>query len=216
MAPRVLYLHGFASGPGSSKGAWLARALSARGYLLEQPDLNVPTFEALDVRAMLATVTDALARDGRPAVLVGSSLGGFVAALAATRAPTVASALLLAPSFDTARRWRAALDDEAWAQWQREGSRPYPHYNRKVTLPLHAGFLGTFEGLPAMPPVPCPVTVIQGLDDALVPPSLVRRWASENPHARLLEVPDDHQLLRSLDLVRDEALALLAAVEAQA
>src|SRR5436853_627632 len=44
---RYLWLHGFASGPTSSKGQFVRIRLRERGIELEIPDLNEPAFEFL-------------------------------------------------------------------------------------------------------------------------------------------------------------------------
>ena len=56
---RVAYLHGFASSPKAAKAVRLREAFAARGEPFFVPDLNVPSFAELSVRAMLRAV-DAL------------------------------------------------------------------------------------------------------------------------------------------------------------
>src|ERR1700694_2176133 len=98
-----VWLHGFASGPTSSKGRFVQQRLLERGAALQIPDLNLPSFRELTVSRMLGEV-DRLA--GESAVLFGSSLGGLTAALWAARNPGRCAALvLLAPAFDLGRRW---------------------------------------------------------------------------------------------------------------
>ena len=76
----VLYLHGFASSPGSSKAAYFARELERRGVAFSCPDFNQPEFETLTVTRMLEQTARAIeaGADGGVA-LIGSSLGAFVA-----------------------------------------------------------------------------------------------------------------------------------------
>src|SRR5258708_3608390 len=82
---RFIWLHGFASGPTSSKGQFVRARLEERGAHLAIPDLNEPAFFDLTVTRMLDQV-DALAQGDGPLVLFGSSLGRFTAAAwAATR-----------------------------------------------------------------------------------------------------------------------------------
>jgi predicted esterase YcpF (UPF0227 family) len=49
----VIYLHGFASSPGSSKATRFGRELKQRGIPYDCPDLNEPAFETLTVTRML-------------------------------------------------------------------------------------------------------------------------------------------------------------------
>ncbi|HUE31238.1 MAG TPA: YqiA/YcfP family alpha/beta fold hydrolase, partial [Verrucomicrobiae bacterium] len=91
------YLHGFASGPGSTKAQFFRARLAEHGVALEIPDL-APDFTHMTVTGMLATVEAILARG--PVVLLGSSLGGYLAALAAARRPDhVPGLVLFAPAF---------------------------------------------------------------------------------------------------------------------
>src|SRR5512145_2640884 len=83
MAAKV-YLHGFASGPGSTKAQFFRARFAEHGITLEIPDL-APNFTHMTIDSMLAIVDTIL--DRGPAVLLGSSLGGYLATLAAARRP---------------------------------------------------------------------------------------------------------------------------------
>src|SRR5262249_55137684 len=91
-AMNVAYLHGFASGPGSTKAQLFRARLAERGVELAIPDL-APDFTHMTIGSQLAIV-DALL-DRAPTLLCGSSLGGYLAALAAARRPERVPALLL-------------------------------------------------------------------------------------------------------------------------
>jgi hypothetical protein len=71
---QVLYLHGFASSPRSSKATFFAAKLAARGISVTVPDLNQPDFSTLTVSRMLGRPLS-----DRPALArsrLGSSLAG--------------------------------------------------------------------------------------------------------------------------------------------
>jgi len=57
----VIYMHGFASSPQSTKAAFLAERLRRHGIELQCPDFNQPDFEHLTVTRMLGQVDEALA-----------------------------------------------------------------------------------------------------------------------------------------------------------
>ena len=80
----MVYLHGFASGPGSTKARFFHARFAELGVALDVPDL-APDFTHTTMSGQLAAVDGILARG--PAVLLGSSLGGYLAALAAARHP---------------------------------------------------------------------------------------------------------------------------------
>ncbi len=76
----ILYLHGFASSPGSRKATSLGQRLAPTGVNYVIPDLNQPDFEHLTLTAILAhldTVVRGLPQG--PVGLIGSSFGGLTA-----------------------------------------------------------------------------------------------------------------------------------------
>lgn len=205
----LVYLHGFASGPGGNKGRHCRAWAEAHGVAFHAPDLNLPTFEGLTVTAQVQAVEALLAGLSAPPVLVGSSLGGLVAAAVAHQGAALRHLVLLAPAFGFARR---RLEGERW-----EGYR----YHRRLKVFHHAENrwmrLGPdlLEDLPAWREdeawtVSCPVTLIHGIHDASVPVAESRAFAARQPDAVLHEVDDDHGLLKA------GTLALLETVLAAA
>src|SRR5207237_9379712 len=83
---RLFYLHGFASSSHSTKAASFRERLQARGVRVSIPDFNEPDFATLTMTRMLNQLDREIAADGdEPVVLMGSSLGGTLAILAASR-----------------------------------------------------------------------------------------------------------------------------------
>jgi hypothetical protein len=206
------YLHGFASGPLSKKGLALQAAYAARGEDFHLPDLNVPSFRELSVRAMLDELDDldALAGTDEGWGLVGSSLGGWLAARwAALRPERVRRLLLLCPAFDIRTRWPGLLPPGAMRSWKEEGSIWLPDASGRPR-PLHYRFYEEACEEPAWPAPACPTCIVHGTRDRLVPVESSRRYCSENPAVELVEVDDDHDLLASKALVVERALAWLA------
>jgi hypothetical protein len=99
---RILYLHGFASSAASSKARFFAEHLRTAGAPIDIPDLAAGDFEHLTIGGQLRVIERAAAGD--PVALMGSSLGGYLAALYAARHPEVTRVVLLAPAFGFARR----------------------------------------------------------------------------------------------------------------
>src|SRR5260370_807702 len=83
----VIYLHGFASGPLSSKAQFFRRRFAEHGVTMQIPDLNEGDFEGLTISRQLLAV-DRIA-EGEDVRLMGSSMGGYLAALYAARHPQV-------------------------------------------------------------------------------------------------------------------------------
>jgi uncharacterized protein len=87
MAGSIFYLHGFASSAKSKKGAYLSERFWQHGLSLRCPDFNLPDFATLTLTRMLdqldREMTEAASFAPGPATLIGSSLGGTLAVLAA-------------------------------------------------------------------------------------------------------------------------------------
>jgi pimeloyl-ACP methyl ester carboxylesterase len=197
MTQKVIYLHGFASSPASLKANALADRFAQEGIRLEVPDLSGGNFRGLNVSRQLEVIERATA--GGPAILIGSSLGGYLAALYAARRPQVSRIVLLAAAFRFARRWIEYLGDEAIADWRRDGSRRFFHYGTGREEPLDFGFLEDALGYEDYPSVAQPSLVLHGQHDDVVPVESAREFARRNANCRLRIYPSGHQLLDVID-----------------
>src|SRR5258706_16379844 len=98
---RVVYLHGFASSPQSSKARFFAGKFAEAGVAFEAPQLDRGGFSNLTVSGQMLVISDAVAAHreklakGEPLVLMGSRLGGYLAALYGGRHPTAVDCLVL-------------------------------------------------------------------------------------------------------------------------
>lgn len=206
-SPRYVYLHGFASSPLSRKARALAETFAGLGLRLEIPDLNRPSFANLSHDAMLAAV-DALwaERPSDPLYLVGSSLGGWLAARYAELHPErVARLVLLCPGFHLADRWPKLVGDEWFAIWERHGELALPDATG-AKVPVHWGFIEEARRQPAEPIAACPTVIIHGRRDETVDIRTSREYVDRCPHAHLVEVDDTHDLGRSIDRINAEVL----------
>jgi alpha-beta hydrolase superfamily lysophospholipase len=208
-AATVLYLHGFASGPGSYKGRALAGHLEAAGIPVVLADLTPGEdgFERSTPLTMLAEVERLVALH-RPRALVGSSLGGYLAALAAASGAPVERLVLLAPAFRLFERWRARLAAEDERRWRSEGLLVH-HFATNRPRRLGWRFMEDAATLPPFPAVRLPALCLAGRRDELVPLEDVERFVALTPSARLVVLDDAHELLASLDRICDEALRFL-------
>ncbi|MBA3390993.1 MAG: alpha/beta hydrolase [Deltaproteobacteria bacterium] len=208
--PRLLYLHGFASGPRSTKGVAVAAHYAARGFDVDRLDLRQPSFEHLRLSAMIETARAAIGEDRERAIVFGSSLGGLTAARLAEHDPRVTALVLLAPAFQLVTRWREALGDEFTA-WKAGGWREILDYTTGQPARVDYGFVEDAEAIDVgFPDVRVPTLIIHGTADETVPIERSRQFATGKPHVRLLEVDDDHQLVASLPRILAEADAFLA------
>ncbi len=197
----IFYLHGFASSPGSTKIRYFSERLREHGVTLVCPDFNEPDFETLTMTRMLDQLERQLPTDGGPPVtLMGSSLGGTLAILAAARAPSrVDRLVLLAPAVMFAKPGHHLLPPERIDEWHRRGSLPFFHYAANEQLELDYAFYEDslrYDAFNAV--VPQPTLIFQGLRDASVDHRTVEQFANARSNVTLSLLDDDHQLFASL------------------
>ena len=208
--PRWLYLHGFASGPESSKGVALSRHFAARGIALERLDLRRPSFERLRFSAMIETVRAAIGDERDRAIVLGSSLGGLLAARMAERDARVCALVLLAPAFRMAERWRARMGEPEWRRWEESGWLEVDDYATKRRARIDFGFVRELGELDSgWPDVRVPTLIVHGQKDEVVDIDLSREWSRGKPWVHLVEVEDGHELVASVPRISDEADAFL-------
>ena len=211
---KILYLHGFASGPQSKKGVEFDRHLTALGHDVERLNLRVPSFEHLRLSAMIDTVVAAIERAGGPVVLIGSSLGALTAARVAERDDRVRACVLLAPAFQLVERWRQQLGAE-WDVWRATGTREVADYTTGGRSTVDFGFVEDVERIDVgYPDVRVPVLVMHGKNDDVVPVERARTFAANRPNVRLIELDDGHELIASLPTLLVESERFLAALSA--
>ncbi len=194
----IIYLHGFASGPGSKKAQYFARQFAGEGVHVDVPDLAEGRFETLTLTGQLRVMEKTAA--GRNVSLIGSSLGGYLAALYAARhAAQVERVVLLAPGFGFAQRWPVSLGEEKVRQWQREGVLPFFHYGAGREMLLRYDLIRDGEQYEAYPDVQQPCLIFHGVNDAVVPVEWSREFAAGKPNVELHEEESDHELLNILE-----------------
>lgn len=204
---RYLYLHGFASGPGSRKAQAFLGALSGCGIPLEIPDLAGGDFEHLTISGQLDRVERILI--GEPARIIGSSMGGYLAGLFAARHPEVDRLVLLAPAFGFAARWQEMLGPEKLRAWQESGVMDVLHYGANAPRPLRYLLYQDALKFEAIPDFPQPARIFHGIRDAVVPVSTSREFVHAHQRSILTELDSDHELLSVLGEIVTAATSFL-------
>jgi pimeloyl-ACP methyl ester carboxylesterase len=196
---KLLYAHGFASSPQSRKAKAFQSVMFSRGIEVIIPALDGGDFEHLTISGQLKIMENAL--DGEPARLIGSSMGGYLAALYAATHPEVDRLVLMAPAFGFAYRWQEKLvpgaDFEVF------------HYGTNEMRRVHYGLIEDALGYPGAPDFNQRALIFHGIHDNVVPVDYSRDFAAAHPNAELIELDSDHELLNVLGAVTDAAAAFL-------
>ena len=194
---RIVYLHGFASGPTSKKAQFFRERFAQLGIGLEIPDLADGHFERLTITGQLGVIERA--SRGEPVTLIGSSMGGYLAALFAARHTEVEKVVLMAPAFCFSTRWPQTLGEATMEEWRRKGLLEVFHYSQGRTVELGYQLIedgGQYEDYPQ---VRQPALIFHGRNDTVVPADLSVQFASRHPQAQLHLMESDHELLNVLD-----------------
>ena len=199
MTRRFIYLHGFASSPASKKARFFGERLRTLGFHVEIPALDEGDFEHLTITRQLA-VMERLA-GGDPVSLMGSSMGGYLAALYSATHPEVEKIVLLAPAFAIIRRWPAIAGVDSIGEWRRRGALDVYHYGEGRSRALDYGLIEDGLQYPDFPDFHQPALIFHGLRDPVVPISLSREFAAAHPNVFLHEMASGHELTDVLEPV---------------
>jgi pimeloyl-ACP methyl ester carboxylesterase len=138
-------------------------------------------------------------------VLIGSSLGGFIATAVAHRGAAIRSMILLAPAIHFARR---RMTSPAWAGYRERGELELFHFGAEKPLRLGPELL---RDLPNWIDddqwrLSVPTVILHGRMDEAVPLAESQAYHDRNPGTVLHVLEDDHGLLApdSLKCLRSE------------
>ena len=196
---RIVYLHGFASSPASSKARYFRDYLENAGARVDTPDLAAGDFEHLSITGQLAVIEEVAAGDA--VSLIGSSLGGYLAALYAARHPEVRRLVLLAPAFAFARLWSGSLGAVQVEAWRRTGMIEVFHYGENRNCRLGYQLLADAGRYEDYPDFSQPALIFHGIHDEAVPVASSREFSAGHPNRALEVLESDHQLLNALDYI---------------
>lgn len=208
----VLYLHGFASSPTSSKAQSFKNALANVGVNVDVPDLNFPSFKEMTLTSQLEMVEKQIAKNdsSSPLVMIGSSMGGLLASILSKRNKRTAALILLAPGFGITRRWKEFVTQEQYDLWKSSGEMHFFHHSHNCEMPLGYQFAQDLEQIQTEDIlVDHPCLVFHGENDRTVPIETSRKFAEQNKHVDLRVLDDDHQLLASVEHMIDESFKFL-------
>jgi len=200
-----IYLHGFASGPNSSKAQVFKKRFEKLNITFYVPDLQEDDFENLTLSRQIRLVQNIIDRDKRKKFgLIGSSMGGYLASLIAQTRDSVKALYLMAPGFNFLNRWRETLNLSKSTQ----DLIPVFHYRYNKEVLLNTNLFRDaeiWESLPLKRKIP--TLIVHGLHDNTVDIQESRKFVSAHPGCELKELESDHSLLSCMDWIVEDCLS---------
>ncbi len=194
---RVLYLHGFASGRQSRKASFFVHQLSRLNVPIEAPDLSEGRFESLTITGQLRVIDRIIGN--QPVTLIGSSLGGYLAALSAAKHRQVLKVVLLAPAFRFYHLWTEQLGAAGMERWRTEGSLSVFHYADGRERAIGYQLMEDARQYSPFPDFPQPALIFHGNQDGTVPVDFSVEFARTHPNTELIRINSGHELTDALD-----------------
>ena len=199
-----IYLHGFASGPGSNKAKAFKKRFDELGISIHVPDLQQGDFENLTLTGQIELVQGIIDKNkGQSFALIGSSMGGYLASLIAQTRESVQALFLMAPGFNFLNRWRKKLDISK----TKDELIPVFHYryNKEVRLNTYLfRDAETWESLPLDRKIP--TFIVHGLHDETIDIEESRNFVRKKSFCSLKELDSDHGLLSCIDSIIEDSL----------
>ena len=206
-----LYLHGFASSPRSTKARYMQQEFKQLGLTLHTPDLNLTDFSTVTLSKLLDYLNRTYLESNQPLVVIGSSLGGFLAVQLAAQSPLVQKLVLFAPAFGFSQRIAKTLGEENIVKWQQDGSREFYHYGLKRNVNLQFQFFVDAQNYSEDKLTrSLPILIFHGIQDEVVPASLSEEFMKRRSQVTLKLLNDDHALGNDLDNIWQDTKQFLA------
>jgi len=211
----VCFLHGLGSSPEGTKAQYFREHFLRSEVPYDAPDLNTPDFTRQTVTAQLGLLSQVMATLPKPVLLMGSSLGGWLAIRYSMLHPDeLAGVVLVAPVTRFNPEGLARLTGSSMEQWRLEGAIPFmmdgwpqPQllgFDLVLDAPAHEVHEAVLE---------VPVLALHGTADPLIPWEDTDRFVGQQRHGTCsLLLNCDHTLNNRLDVIAE----LMANWEAKA
>jgi len=199
-----IYLHGFASGPGSNKAKAFKNRFEDLNIPLHIPDLQQGDFENLTLTGQIELVQGIIDKNkDKSFALIGSSMGGYLASLIAQTRESVKALFLMAPGFNFLNRWRKKLDISKTT----DELIPVFHYRYNKEVSLNTYLFRDAEAWECLPlDRKIPTFIVHGLHDETIDIEESRNFVREKSFCSLKELDSDHGLLSCIDSIIEDSL----------
>lgn len=195
MPVKFIYLHGFASSPSSNKAQVFKTTFEKRGLNLMIPDLDGGNFKCMTLSSQIKIIENCLGDlENFKYGIIGSSMGGYLAALISQLRKDIGAIYLMAPAFEFLTRWNLRIEEEFGKNNIPDNIKVF-HYrhNKEITFQTKI-----FEDAKKWEEVSffrqLPIRIAHGVHDDSVSIEVSRRFISSYPWAALEELDSDHSL----------------------
>ena len=203
-----IYLHGFASGPSSTKALTFKNKFKKIGVSLKVPDLEGGKFENMTLSSQMDIIFNLLDQsEAEKVCIIGSSMGGYLAALIAQLRTEVDAIYLMAPGFNFLERWMQSLklDFDNETCW--DSMIPIFHYRHDETRYISTDIFKDARKWSSINLTrEVPTRIVHGINDEVVPINESKKFISCRPWGTLEELNSDHGLLSHLDWLVDDCM----------
>ena len=198
-----IYLHGFASGPGSHKACIFKNNFEKFNLSITIPDLQQGDFENMTLTKQISLVQNII--DGNPGgdvALIGSSMGAYISALIAETRKEIKALYLMAPGFNFLNRW---MENMGWDKNSLFATPDFIQvyhygYNREVSLNTNM-FRDAVKWDSLLLTRNIPIRIVHGLHDETVSIQESRDFSDSRPWCQIKELDSDHGLLSCIDWI---------------
>jgi uncharacterized protein len=178
-----IYLHGFASGPGSQKACIFKDRFERARLPLTIPDLQQGDFENLTLTKQITLIQSIIdKKPGSRFGLIGSSMGAYTAALTSETRKEIKALYLMAPGFNFLNRW---MENMGWDKNRLESIQDLIrvfHYSYNAEVDLNTNLFRDamyWDSLPLTCDIP--TRLVHGLHDETVDIQESRDFARSRP-----------------------------------
>lgn len=206
---KYLYLHGFGSGPNSTKAKFFEKNLSSLGLPINVLNLNGDSFSHLLLSHEFQKLQDICVNDNF--TLIGSSLGGLLSLNLAEVLPNIKKLILLAPALQFNSLWDNLVGVENMQRWQDNGVLPVYSHEQKRYVDLHYNFLTDFRSSIKDSEFKREISslVFHGFNDNVIPYHHSIQYAKSNQLSQIELLHSDHSLENSLDRIWNRVLEFI-------
>jgi uncharacterized protein len=203
-----IYLHGFASGPGSQKACIFKNNFDKFNLSIRIPDLQQGDFENITLTKQISLVQNIIDENsGVDFALIGSSMGAYIALLIAETRKEIKALYLMAPGFNFLNRWMENMGWDKNSLFATPDFVQVYHYsfNREVSLNTNM-FRDAVKWDSLLLTRNIPIRIVHGLDDETVSIQESRDFSSSRPWCQIKELDSDHGLLSCIDWIVEDCM----------